>query len=276
MTETDPGSQPAIADASEDEVLEAPADAAPAVTDADESQDPKRKPGAEARISELTRLRRDAERDRDYWRAQATRQTPAPQAAEPEAPKKPPKLSDFEYDEERYQAALVEHVKAETAREVREQFRKEEAQKAEQQRRETFLKKEREFASKHADYMDLTRDDSLPITNTVARLAAASDVGPDLLYYLATNRDEASAIAQMDDLEAARAIGRIESRLEKPAAPAPAPKPVSKAPPPPPQLESGETAVRISTTSPDSDKLSDDEWVKAERKRIARKVKANG
>src|SRR5262245_43924833 len=189
MTETDLQAQePAIADASEN--TEAPAAAAPAVTDADDSQDAKRKPGAEARISELTKLRREAERDRDHWRQQAMRLTPAQQeAAKPEAPKKPPKLADFEFDEDRYQAALMEHVKAETARDLREQLRQEETQKTERERRDSFTKKEREFAAKHPDYMDLTRDDSLPITQTVAELVAETDSGPEILYYLANHPD---------------------------------------------------------------------------------------
>ena len=263
MTETVPGSEPAIAEPTPVET-EVAADPAPAVTDADEVS--AGKPPVQKRIDELTRLRREAERDRDYWRQQAARQTPAPQAAEPDAPKPRPKLADFGYDEDKYQAALSEHLKAETAREVREQLRQEEAQKTERQRRETFSKKEREFASKHADYMDLTRDETLPITQTVARLAAESEMGPDLLYYLANNRDEAAEIAQMDDLAAARAIGRIESKLEKSNAPASPPKPVSKAPPPPPKIEAVEPAV-----TKDPSEMTDAEFAKWRRRQIAQR-----
>ena len=275
MNETDLQAQePAIADETLVDETEGTAAPAPAVTDADEASTGK--PPVQKRIDELTRHRRDAERERDYWRDQAMRNTPAkPAAAEPEAPKKPPTLAEFEYDEAKFAEALAKHVSDETARKIREDLRREQAEKTQQERRNEFTKRERAFASKHSDYEDVTRDPSLPITQTMADLVAEAENGPDVLYYLANNRDEALRIAQMDEKSAARAIGRIEAKLEAPPA-APAPKPVSKAPPPPPQIDTGESAVRISTTSPDSDKMSDDEWVKAERKRIARKVKANG
>jgi hypothetical protein len=273
MTETSQALEPAIADESVDDTTEDTAAPAPAVTDADEAS--AGKPPVQKRIDELTRLRRDAERERDYWREHAMRQNPAkPDTAEAEAPKKPPTLADFDYDETKFAEAFAKFVREETAQKVREDLRKEEAEKAERVQRESFSKREREFASKHADYEELTRDPSLPVTQIMAALAREAENGPEILYYLANHREEAERIAGMDERSAARAIGRIESKLEAP--PPPPPKPVSKAPPPPPQIEAGDTAVRISTTSPDSDKLSDDEWVRAEKKRLARKVKANG
>lgn len=265
MTETVTGEQPAIADQTPVDT-EVTADAAPAVTDADESQDPKRKPGAEARISELTRLRREAERERDYWHSQATRPTPARPDAEPEEPKQPPKLSDFDYDEGKYAAALAAHVKTETAREVREALRKEQAEQTERTRTETFSKREQDFAKKHEDYDELTRDPSLPITKVMADLVKEAENGPDVLYYLATNREEAARIAQMDERSAARAIGRIESKLEVKAPPAPPPKPVSKAPPPPPQIEAVEPSV-----NKDPSEMTDAEFAKWRRRQIAQR-----
>src|SRR5688572_5145712 len=102
MTETVTGVEPAIAEQTPVvPEITGSADAAPAVTDADEGSGGK--PAVQRRIDELTRLRREAERDRDYWREHATRQTPAqPAAVEPEAPKAAPKLADFAYDEEKY------------------------------------------------------------------------------------------------------------------------------------------------------------------------------
>ena len=273
-TETDSGEQPAIADETTVIETEVPADAAPAVTDTDDNAEPRRKSGAEARIDELTRLRREAERDRDYWRDHATRQTTAkPAVVEPEKPKALPKLGDFNYDEAAYQAALTEHVSAEAARKVREEFRKEQAQLTERQREDSFRKRESEFSAKTPDYQDKAY--RAPISDVMADIIKDSEKGPELAYYLGSNPDESRSIAQMSERQAALALGRIEAKLDKPPAPVPAPKPVSKAPPPPPKIEASDAAPRVSTTSPDSDSMSDDEWVKAERARIARKVKRN-
>lgn len=266
MTETVTGVEPAIADLTPVDT-EVTADAAPAVTDADDSQDPKRKPGAEARISELTRFRRDAERDRDYWREQAMRTTPAsPATAQPEAPKKAPTLADYDYDEAKFSEAFAKHVSAETARQVREDLRKEETERTQRERKDTFVKREKDFATKHTDYEELTRDPSLPITKTMVELVEETENGPGVLYYLANNRDEAAHIARMDERSAARAIGRIESKLEGPVKPAPPPKPVSKAPPPPPQIEAVEPAV-----SKDPSEMSDAEFAKWRRRQIAQR-----
>jgi hypothetical protein len=50
----------------------------PAVTDADENEVVRAAKGVTKRIDELTRLRRDAERDRDHWRELALRQPTQP------------------------------------------------------------------------------------------------------------------------------------------------------------------------------------------------------
>jgi hypothetical protein len=264
MTETVTGEQPAIADQTPVET-EVTADAAPAVTDADESQDPKRKPGAEARISELTRLRREAERDRDYWRDQATRQPQAkPDTAEPDAPKKSPTLEGFNYDEAAYQAALTAHVTEEAARKVREEFRKEQAQLTEKQRAESWAKRQSDFAAKTPDYEE--KAFYAPISNEVAQIVMDLEKGPEVAYYLGAHPDEARAISAMNERQAAVAIGRIEAKLEVPAKPASAPKPVSKAPPPPPQIEAVEPAV-----SKDPSEMTDTEFSKWRKRQIAQR-----
>jgi hypothetical protein len=268
----------AIAPDQDEQLEQANAESSPAVNDADESTKPKPKGnGIQGRIDELTRLRYDAERDRDYWREMATRQQPQakPEPAKPEAPKPAPKLEDFNYDEAAYQAALFEHVKGEAARAAREELQQERAREKDQAKRQTFKQRETDFAKANPDYFTITRDRSLPFTQDLVELAAESEKGPEILHHLAMNRDLAEQIAGLSPVAVAREIGRLEARFEKPAAPAPVPKPVSKAPPPPPKIEATDATPRVSTTSAESDKLSDDEWVKAERARLSRKVKRN-
>ncbi len=264
MTETVTGGEPAIADQTP-VVAETTgsADAAPAVTDADEATTGK--PPVQKRIDELTRLRREAERDRDYWREQASRQPQAkPEAAEPDAPKKPPTLAEFDYDEAAYQAALTAHVSEEAARKVREEFRKEQAQLTERQRAESWAKRQAEFAAKTPDYEEKAY--YAPISTDVAHIVMDLERGPEVAYYLGQHPDEARAISAMSERQAAVAIGRIEAKLDAPAAPAPAPKPVSKAPPPPPQIEAVEPAV-----AKDPSEMTDAEFAKWRKRQIAQR-----
>ena len=270
MTDTtDPVVDTTVLDANETETEQLDADSSPAVTDADDSAQPK-KTGAERRIDELTRLRRDAERDRDHWRQQAQRQTPAPQeAAKPEATVAAPRLEDFEYDESKYQAAVLKHATTEAARLVREELRQEREREQGETRQRTFKSREDELAKKHTDYHEVTRDDTLPVSKVMAEIIRESDIGPELLYHLANNRDEAERIYALPAMAAALALGRITAKLEVPAS-APVQKPVSKAPPPPPKIEGTDATVRVDSTDPNSDKLSDAAWFKAEEARVKR------
>ncbi len=262
--------------APETDEVEGQAESSPAVNDADESSDPKPK-GVQKRIDELTRNWREAERREAALLAMLERQqSPAkPDPVVEEKPKPAPKLEDFNYDEAAYQAALFQHVKDEAARAAREELQQERAREKEQAKKQTFRQRETDFAKANSDYLTLTRDPSLPFTRGLLELVSESEKGPDLLYHLAKNRDAAERIAGLSPVAAAREIGRLEAMFEKPV-PAPAPKPaISKAPPPPPKIEATDSTPRVSTTSAESDKLSDDEWVKAERARLARKVKRN-
>jgi hypothetical protein len=103
-----------------------------------------------------------------------------------------------------------------------------------------------------------------------------SPTGPEMAYYLASNREVAEQIASLPPHLAALEMGRIEGRLSALKEVKTRPSVVSKAPPPPPKVDDTPTPVRISTTDPESDQLSVDEWIKAERVRMTRKAKRNG
>lgn len=262
MTETVvSGSQPAIADQTPE--TEVTADPAPAVTDADEA--PAGKPPVQKRIDELTRLRREAERDRDYWRDQASRQPQAkPETAAPEAPRKAPTLAEHNYDETAYQAAMAAHLRDEAVQAARETFRQEQAQLTEQQRAESWAERQAAFAAKTPDYEEKAY--YAPISKEVAQIVMDLENGPAVAYYLGEHPDEARVISRMSERQAAVAIGRIEAKLSAPAA-APPPKPaVSKAPPPAPQIEAVEPAVQK-----DPSQMTDAEFAKWRKRQIAQR-----
>jgi hypothetical protein len=100
-----------------------------------------------------------------------------------------------------------------------------------------------------------------------------SPSGPELAYWLATNRAEAEKIARLPVHLAALEMGRIEGRIEaqkaaKAAAPAKPVPVVSKAPPPPPTIEQADTELPKDILS---GTLSMDEFMRVRNKQLRRK-----
>lgn len=245
------------------------AESAPAVTNADEETTKVLDP-VQKRIDELTRRRYDAERraeevarDRDHWRDQVQRaQKPEP-APELQAAGKT--LADFGYDEAKYQTYLFAEARNEAVKAAREELTREQ-QTTQARRRETeFATREQKFSKDLPDYFEVTRG-QVPITPEMADVIKESDIGPALAYHLGKNPDVAASIAQLNPLQAARELGRLEAKLaEKPKASA-----VSNAPPPAPRLGgSGDTGGSVKADSPDSDKLSDAEWNRLRQRQLA-------
>jgi len=185
--------------------------------------------GFQKRIDKATRKQRDAERDRDYWREQATIK-PEPVA------EKPPELEvktleDFEYDEGKYQAYIFETA--------RTQAQEDRANTDTQARQKAFEAKEEKYSKVMPDYMEVTRDTSVTLTKEMVEIASSSDKGPELLYHLAKNPDISASIARLSLLDAAREMGRIEAtKLVKGT------KSTSKAPPPAKVLKGGDPVIK--------------------------------
>jgi hypothetical protein len=84
-----------------------------------------------------------------------------------------------------------------------------------------------EAKTRYADFEAVAMSGDVPIPQSVARLVATSDVGPDVAYYLGQNKALAAQIANLNPVEQARAIGRIEATIS-----APHPRQTTTAPPP--------------------------------------------
>lgn len=243
----------------------APSPAGPAADDVTEK--------VRSRFDELTRFRREAERDRDHWRELAMRAQPAPPTPE-KTDAKLKTLAEFNYDEAAHSEYLFQHAEQRAIAAADRRLREQQEQESAQRRRQAFSQREREFAKSIPDYYEKTRSDAVDISRAMAEVAQESEEGPAVLLHLANNPVLAAQLAQLPPLAAAREMGRLEAKLiadrERIATEK---KRVSEAPPPPPKVEGTEPSTRVSTTSPESDKLSDDEWVKAENARLARKAK---
>ena len=197
---------------------------------------------AEKRIQQLVAKRKEAERETEFWREQASKTVE--QVAKPSTTA--PTIDQFE----QYDDYLVAKAKYE--------FRAEQQQQDSKQRievfNETFQTRINQAAQKDPDILDIVNDRSLPISQPMAVVIKESEQAPDVLRYLSNNRDESRRIAQMNPIAAAREIGKIEYKLSN--QPKTEIKKVSQAPEPIKPVESkGAQSVEL-------DKLPMDEYVK--------------
>jgi hypothetical protein len=193
--------------------------------------------GVQKRIDEITRARREAEREAEYWRMRAQQappvQQPTPQAQP--AGEQPPTPQQFQtYDDyvtaraqyEGRQAAMALYVQA-------EQQRAWQAAQTEYVRRAQNLN-ERLIAdgAKYPDFDDVVRSQQTRITTVMADALGYMPNPADIAYYLGKNRQESARIAQLPPIQQAIEIARIGATL----AATPTQKTVSTAPAPPQAL----------------------------------------
>lgn len=230
-----------------------PADAngdgsAPSVPEADT---PAPKDKVQERFDKLTREKYDALREADLARYQV--ELFKSQLAEMDKSEKAqaapadefPTLEKFGYDEGKFNAAVAAHyskLATEQARTVaQEQLEKERQRLSHEQSNKDWATKEAEFLKSKPDYAEKVRDNlNLQITQAMAEVIRASDIGTQVAYYLGENPEIAAAIAKLPPLTQAHQVGRIEAKLE--LAKAPAKPAVSQAPPPVNKVDAAESS----------------------------------
>jgi hypothetical protein len=228
----------------------------------EEAIEDKPRGGFQRRIKELAD-------DRNHWRELALRNaTPAPvEAPIAAAPVKMPTLEDHGYDEAKYQAAMIEFVDRRAEERVDRRLSEVEQKRAEQTRVETFATRQQEFAKVNPDFEDrVLRDPTLPITTAMRDVIIDSPSGPEIAYYLATNREQAEQIARLPAHLAALEMGRIEGRISAIKEVKVRPPAVTKAPPPPPQIEASDAQVEK-----DPAQMTDKEFAKWRSRQIAQR-----
>ena len=156
---------------------------------------------------------------------------PAPQEKVEADPKPTPEQFTDMYQ---YAEALAEWT---ADKKIKEEKAKEAAQRVEQERAkvmETWAGRVNDFRAKTPDFDDLVGSADVVVSNEVRDAIFESDVGPQVLYYLAENPDVARKLQGMSAIGALRMIGKLEAKFEDSPAPTqkePAVK-TSKAPPP--------------------------------------------
>lgn len=131
--------------------------------------------------------------------------------SKPKTESKTPDLKDFDYDDDAYSAALIDH-KVQKAIEAKEAQRitELESQKADQVQK-----------SFHDRAAKLGKDDFADVANNIPLLpqgvveALMSDEhGAKLVYHLGTHLDQADRIANMSPAQALLEVGRMSAKLD--------------------------------------------------------------
>lgn len=213
--------------------------------------------GVQPRIDELTRARREAEREAAYWRnvAQGSKGS-----AEPAVPQKPTPDKFSDYAE--YVEALTDW-KAEAV--VTKRFTEQAQARADETRATTWQERQDKVRESMPDYDDVLAMADTPLANHVREVLVESDQGPALAYHLAKHPDTLMRLNGLAPLQAAREIGRIEASLaSKPVAEA-TPARTTQAPKP-----AGVSSSQGRTTSVDPTKMSMDEYMTHRKQQGAR------
>jgi hypothetical protein len=110
-----------------------------------------------------------------------------------------------------------------------------------------FVKRQDDFRKATPDYDDVIGDTDLVLHNVGMQYLIESDVGPQLGYHLAKNPDEVTRLNKLSPTRLLAELGKLETKLEKPAAPKTADaggaKEVSKAPAPISPLDGSNAAA---------------------------------
>lgn len=189
--------------------------------------------------------------------------------AEQEARQRAPAPADIAPDQfdtyEDYAEALAE-------RKAEELLAKREAARQQAELLEAYHDREEAARDKYDDFEQVAYNPELPVTEVMAQSIQASDVGPDVLYWLGSNPKEAARIARLPTILQAKEIGKIEAVMTS----NPPVRKTSTAPAPiAPVTARSNGTPRYDTTDPRSTKtMSTSEWIEAERQRQIKKYEA--
>lgn len=186
------------------------------------TEERKPNPKLEKRFSELTKqreaARQEAQREREQREAlearlQALEQSAQPRASAIDEEPQPHQFSDaFEYAK-----ALAEYS-AEKAVKERDRQEAEKQLAVERQKVvEAWAKKVEAAKAEMPDFEEMIESSDVVVSDPIRDAIVESDVGPQILYYLAENPEVADKLAAKSVTAAMRELGKLEARFEKEA-----------------------------------------------------------
>ena len=137
---------------------------------------------------------------------------------------------------------------------------------------EAYAEREEDARTKYEDFEQVAYNPNLRVTDVMAETIKASDIGPDLAYWLGSNPKEADRISRLSPLLQAREIGKIEAKLSA----EPPQKKTTSAPEPirPVSARAVNPGVTDTTDPRSTQTMSTSEWIASERQRQIAKAQA--
>jgi len=201
-------------------------------------------------------------REQRKWEREQTQRQAETQTLR--APASIPSVDQFE-STEAYADALA-YQKAEQLIAQRDQARQQSAIL------ESYHEQEEEARAKYDDFEQVAYNPKLPITDVMAESIRASDIGPEVAYYLGANPKEAERISRLAPIVQAKEIGRIEAKM---ASNPPVKRTTSAPAPILPVTARSSGGPAYDTTDPRSTKtMTDSQWIEADRVRQRKKWEA--
>ena len=230
---------------------------APEVAEQNNEQTPEEKKFTQAEIDAMI-SKRLAREQRKWEREQQAK------LAQPQAPREVPPIDQFESPDAYAEALAV--------RKAEELIAQRDFQRQQAEINDAYHDREEEARAKYDDFEQVAYNPQLRVTDVMAETIKASDMGPDLAYWLGTNPKEADRISRLAPLLQAREIGKIEAKLGS----NPLVKPTTSAPAPiSPVTARTSGSPSYDTTDPRSTKtMTDSQWIEAERARQMKKLQA--
>ena len=199
-------------------------------------------------------------REQRKWEREQALRTQAPQT--PAAPVTPEQYTSQE-----------DYVQAAAEQRAAQLLQEREAQRQQAEVLETYQEREEAAREKYEDFAQVAHNPNLPITQAMAQAIHASEVGPEIAYYLGTNPKEAARIANLQSpILQAKELGKIEAKLAE----SPPVKKTSTAPAPIAPVNARVSgAPVVDTTDPRSiSSMSTSDWINAERERQRKRWEA--
>lgn len=152
-------------------------------------------------------------------------------------------------------------------------IREREVQRQQAETLDSYRDREEEARDKYEDFEQVAYNPNLRITEVMAQTIQASEIGPDVAYFLGANPKEADRISKLQPILQAKEIGKLEAKL----ADNPVVKKTTSAPTPiAPVTARSSGAPVYDTTDPRSVKtMSTSEWIAADRARQMKKLERN-
>jgi len=180
------------------------------------TEEKKQNPKLEKRFSELTKQRKEAEaRAEELERRLAAIEGKQAQPAQAQSESSQKPTPDNYRDAFEYAEALSQWSAEQALLKREQEVKQKEFEVQKQKVIQTWQQKLEATIAELPDYEDMVASSNVKVNDTVRDAILESDVGPRILYELASDDDIAEKLSTMSTASALKLIGKLEAKFEK-------------------------------------------------------------